>query len=141
MYYMPHPISDKIFNHLVETLRLIREPIRRNIERQELQVSAGDILGVLLISFIMNSSIVLRIDELTCRRKSRMRDCYKLLTRYTDKKAIKEFFYQPIVLAPWLVSKALSGLKYGEVMDAVNLTLDLQFELASKANLIGGEST
>ena len=134
---MTNPISDRILDHLMGTLKPIEELIRRNIERQRLQIPAGDILRILIISSTMNGSIALAVDELMSRRESRIRDCHKLLARYIDKRAIRKLLYQPIAPALWLVSKALSGLGYRETIEAVNQTLDLQFKLASRANLIG----
>ncbi|HDD40278.1 MAG TPA: hypothetical protein ENG21_03415 [Nitrososphaeria archaeon] len=130
-------VSDRVLNRLRETLRPVRELIRRNIERQNLSVSADDILGVLITSCVMNDGITLAVDELLSRKESRMMDHYKLLARYLNKRAIRELLHWARTPPVWLVSKSLSGLEYKEVIDAVNQTLDLQFELASRANLIG----
>ena len=130
-------VSDRVLNRLKETLEPIRELIRRNIERRNLRVSADDILGVLITSCAMNSGITLATDELLARKEGQMMDYYKKMARYLNRRAIRELLHWAKTPPVWLVSKALSGLEYEEVIDAVNQTLDLQFELASRANLIG----
>jgi len=134
---MTSVVSVRSLDRLKETLKPIRELIRRNIERQNLQVSADDVLRVLITSCVMNSSITFAADELASRKEDFARNCYRLLAKYLDKDAIRNLLCQASIPDIWPISKALSGLKYEEVIKAVNQALDLQFELASKANLIG----
>ena len=113
-------VSDRVLNRLKETLEPIRELIRRNIERRNLRVSADDILGVLITSCAMNSGITLATDELLARKEGQMMDYYKKMARYLNRRAIRELLHWAKTPPVWLVSKALSGLEYEEVIDAVN---------------------